>query len=192
MLFSISVTSFCISELLLLFFLQFIEFELYWRLSFWHFCSDVFLIFEVKLEKWFCSHRSRKWSEKGNGFLRIFFTPQFQSRVRKRCLKKFAFLILFFVHMRQYDFDFNIFNFWSDFLCDFVSTLVLFVCLTNEHSLIYVRTSVVFLLRRMKICFALPHFAAFSTFGVKSSRLVSFFAHSALCDFKEQLLSKAI
>ena len=53
----------------------------------------------------------------------------------------------------------------------------------------------VFLLRRIKKCFALPHFAAFSTFCVKSfdfSRLVSLFSHSAKSDFEHQLLIKAI
>ena len=52
-----------------------------------------------------------------------------------------------------------------------------------------------FLLRRIKKCFALPHFAAFSTFCVKSfdfSRLVSLLSHSAKSDFEHQLLGKAI
>ena len=43
--------------------------------------------------------------------------------------------------------------------------------------------------------FALPNFAAFSTFCVNFfdfSRLVSLFSHSAKSDFEYQLLSKAI
>ena len=52
-----------------------------------------------------------------------------------------------------------------------------------------------FLVRRIKKCFALPHFAACSTFCVISfdfSRLVSLFSHSDRSDFEHQLLSKAI
>ena len=63
----------------------------------------------------------------------------------------------------------------------------------------YYSAPIFFLLRRIKKCFALPHFAAFSGFCVKSfhdfsdfSRLVPLFSHSAKSDFEHQLLSKAI
>ena len=45
------------------FFLQLKEFELYWgalAFVFFKICSHIFMIFEVKLEKWFWSRRNRK------------------------------------------------------------------------------------------------------------------------------------
>ena len=51
----------------------------------------------------------------------------------------------------------------------------------------------VFLRRRTKKSFALPHFAGFSTFWFFNIfRLVLLTSHSAKSDFEHQLLSKAI
>ena len=84
----------------------------------------------------------------------------------------------------------NTFVFWSVFF-----TFLLRLQIYEAIAAIFWQFASYVFTSSNKKCFALPHFAAFSTFCVKSfdlSRLVSLFSHSGKSDFEHQLLSKAI
>ena len=75
------------------------------------------------------------------------------------CWNKFPILASgFFVQMRHFDIDFLFF--FKNFLIWLIAALI--------YSAGYYSAPIFFLLRRINKCFALPHFAAFSTFCVKS------------------------
>ena len=96
-------------------FLQFKDFELYWGAVFFKICSHIFMIFEVRLEKWFWSRRNKKWSEKASGFAAwIVFALNLKYSEKIVFERKFAFsLVVFCSHAAIW---LLVFTFFFDFL----------------------------------------------------------------------------
>ena len=65
------------------------------------------MIFEVKFELWFWSRRNRKWSEKACGFAARNILFKFKVEWENGVWTKICFLSSgFFVHIRQFHFDY--------------------------------------------------------------------------------------
>ena len=74
-------------------------------------------VFKSNWSSDFWSRRKRKWSEKVSGFVASnFFAPCLKISDKTMFEQQFAFSLLVSVHMRQFNFDFNVFSsFWIGF-----------------------------------------------------------------------------